>query len=64
VTDPEVRRNRIVIVGQRFIANKAGATIRQTLELDLEVGSAIEPVMCHVDIKLGAVKKYSDELSE
>jgi hypothetical protein len=64
--DPQRPKDRISITSQRLIPSgaEAGAFgLVQSLELDLEIGPEVPTKMLNVDVKLGAVKAYTDALS-
>jgi hypothetical protein len=54
--DVERPKNLISIVAQRLRADGEHGAERQTLELDLELGSEVQAALHHIDVKLGAVK--------
>jgi hypothetical protein len=60
----EELRNMIAIVSQRLIYPDGNVWQRQQLELQVAIGSEVAAALYHVDVKLGAVKAYSDELSQ
>lgn len=64
--DPVRPKNKISIVGQRLKAvgrTDAPHSSVQALELDLLIGSEVSATLADVDVKFGAVKAYTDDLS-
>jgi hypothetical protein len=55
-------KNLISIVAQRLRADGKHGAERQTLELDLELGSEVQAALHHIDVKLGAVKGIAEGL--
>jgi len=47
----------------RLVSDGPNASTKQTLELDLEIGSEVPAALYHVDVTCGAVKGYGDSLS-
>jgi predicted AlkP superfamily pyrophosphatase or phosphodiesterase len=64
ITDPEQRAKKIIITNQRLIAVGQYQAKNQILQLDLDIGPEVESGLYDVDIKLGAVKAFSDKLSQ
>jgi hypothetical protein len=63
-TSPDVRKDKIAIMGLRLIAEGPNASTMQRMELDVEIGSEVPAGLYHVDVKCGQVKAYSDSLSQ
>ncbi len=58
---PTTRERKIAIVSQRLVAADQNASIKQAIELDVEIGPKVDPAIYHVDVKCGRVKAYTDD---
>ncbi len=57
-------KDKIAIVSQRMVYPDGNVWQRQQLELQVALGPEVVAALYHVDVKLGAVKAYPDELSQ
>ncbi|MBA3697762.1 MAG: hypothetical protein H0W78_02695 [Planctomycetes bacterium] len=57
-------KDKIAIVSQRMVYPDGNVWQRQQLELQVALGPEVPAALYHVDVKLGAVKAYSDTLSQ
>ena len=55
---------KIIIVDQRLLLDGPESTTCQTVLLDVIIGSKVDLKLLNVDVRLGCVKAYSDELSQ
>ncbi|MBA3707845.1 MAG: hypothetical protein H0W83_03370 [Planctomycetes bacterium] len=62
--DPAERKGKIAIVGQKLIVDGEFQARNQIIEMEVEIGPEVEAALYDVDVKCGAVKAYSDELSQ